>query len=529
MKIYGNWDHQGGEFQNAKAHVYATLPAYSASDDAGRIIYVSAGSDQGFWLGNGSGLGTWVKQTFGSNTTSWSLTNQTIANGATDQSTLTSSLTPYPQDGIILKIALSSTLSSGFVTVSLYNDTARSDKIYECVFDLASGLLTDRIPVGFFLDNTGGQLYVDITNSAGSVGDFSLTITGTGITQVPSSAPPGSGSGIDSGVAGDGIAYDIVNLWLELDLDANPGLELIGGSGVSKLRAKVDAAGGISRTASGLALDATALRTTGDQTITGAKQFSALSMTPSGISGPPVAGAHLKGEFSMDANMDIWMCVTAGTPGTWTFWGWKEETFGGNVDGSSYTGTALAGGTVDLTLTATGRRGVIRKAIFWACAPAYAATDIDAPFRVEAYPNENLYGYEMLWTLTMQARTSYISGAEVAPQTTLSVNSVGAVALDDLVRFRKLAATVAEEYGRIIVRTPGGPSFDVDEATTNDLAANDPVMMCSEALELYWKNNSGIPANYQKIYLRFYNDHPTQDLIFGYHLYVENIGGGIPI
>jgi hypothetical protein len=252
-------------------------------------------------------------------------------------------------------------------------------------------------------------------------------------------------------------------------------------------------------------------------------------MTQSGITGPPVAGAHIKGEFNMDSAMDIWMCTVAGTPGTWTFWGWKEQTFGGNVDGSSYTGTAAGGATVDLALTATGRRGVIRKAIFWGCAPAYAATNIDAPFRVEAYPNENYLGKEMLWTLTMQARTTYISGAEVAPQTTLSVNSVGSVALDDLVRLRKLAATVAEEYGRIIVRTPGGPSFNLDETTNNDLAANDPVMMCSEALELYWKNNSGIPANASKIYLRFYNDHPTQALIFGYQLYVENIGGGIPI
>jgi hypothetical protein len=529
MKIYGDWDHQGGEYQNAKAHVYATLPAYNASDDPGRIIYVSAGTDQGFWLGNGNGLGTWVKQTFGSNTTSWALTNQTIADGVTNQATLTSSLTPYPVDGIILKMVLSSTLSSGFVTVALYNDTGRADKIYECVFDLGSSLLTDHIPVGFFLDNTDGQIYVDITNSTGSSGDFTLTLTGTGITQVPSSAPPGSGSGIDSDTAGDGIAYDIVNLWLEIDLDTNPGLELNGASGVSKLRAKVDAAGGISRTAAGLACDTTVVRTTGNQSITGAKDFAALAMTQSAISGPPIAGAHVKGEFNMDANMDIWMCVTAGTPGTWTFWGWKEQNFGGNTDGSSYTGTATAGNTVDLALTATGRRGVIRKGVFWACAPAYAATDIDAPFRVECYPNENYLGQEMLWTLTMQARTSYITGAEVAPQTVLSVNSVGSVALDDLVRVRRMLATVAEEYGRIITRTPAGPSFTLDEVTINDYAANDPVMMCSEALEMYWKNNSGVPANHHKIYLRFYNDHPTQDLIFGYHLYVENIGGGVPI
>lgn len=528
MRVAGPLDLTNNELQRAKEHGYATLPSYTAADDNGRLIFITAGVNQGYWLGKADGVESWTKLSLGTNETSWAVSNQTIADGVTFQTTLTSSLTPAPEKGIILSVLVSSTLGGGFITVKLYNDVGRADadKIYESQFDLASSLLTDRIPVGFDLDNTNGDIYVDIVNNTGSSGDFDLTLSGAGIVHVPSSAPPGTGSGINSGVAGDGVTYNAVQLRLDLDLDATPGLELNGASGVAKLRARVDASGGIARTASGLANDTTVLRTTGDQTIAGQKQFSQFMLTPAGVSGSPAAGAHLAGEFHMDDNFDLWMCTAPGTPGTWTFWGWKEQNFGGATDGSSYTGTITAGNTLDLNFTATGRRGIFRKSIFWGAAPAYAATNIDAPFRVEAYPNENYLGQELLWTVTAQVRTTYISGAEVAPQTVLSVNSVGAVALDDLVRLRKLAATVAEEYGRVTVRTPGGPSITVDEATTNDLAANDPVMMATEVLGLYWRNSSGNPANSSKVYLRFYNDHPTQDLIIGYSMNLENLGGG---
>lgn len=526
MRKAGPLDLTNNELQRAKAQGYATLPSYTAADDNGRLIFVTAGVDQGYWLGKANGVESWTKMSIGTNETSWAVTNQTIADGVTFQTTLTSSLTPAPEKGIILKVLVSSTLGGGFMTVKLYNDTGRTDKIYEAQFDLASGLLSDSIPVGFGLDNSNGDLYIDITNNTGNSGDFDLTITGAGIIHVPSSAPPGTGSGINSGVAGDGVAYNSVQLRLDLDLDATPGLELNGASGVAKLRSKVDATGGISRTAAGLACDTTVVRTTGNQVITGQKQFNQFMLTPAGVPGAPTSGAHSKGEFHMDSNGDIWQCTVSATPGTWVFFGWKEQDFGGNPDGSSYTGTISAGSTLDLELTGTGRRGMFRKSIFWGAAPAYAATNIDAPFRVEAYPNENYLGQELLWTVTAQVRTSYMSGTETAPQTVIGMNSVGAVALDDLVRLRRLATTVAEEYGRVITRTPGDPSITLDEATVADFAANDPVMMATEVLGLYWKNNSGNPANAHKIYLRFYNDHPSQDLIIGYDMKLENIGGG---
>ena len=528
MDLIGNLDLNGGELRNAKSHLYTALPTY-ASSDVGRLIYVTAGADQGYWFGNAQGTGAWTKMSLGTSLGTWALSSSTINNGVTLQSTITASgYGTLPEDGIIYKIALTSTLSSGMVTVSIYNDLARAEKIYECVFDLASGVLIDRIPVGFELDNTSGYLYTDITNNTGSSGNFTLTVLGTSIIPVPSAAPPGTGSGINSGVAGDGIAYDAVNLRLELDLDANPALEYNGAGGAGKVRVKTDPAGGLARAAAGLQCDSTVIRSTGNQlAIAGQKQFTALALTPAVGAGPPAAGAHIAGEFFMDLNLDVWMCTVAGTPGSWTFWGWKEQNLGGAVAGSSYTAACAATTSVDLALVATGRRGVIRKAVVWGADDAFAVVDVDAPFRLEAYPNENYEGREMLWTIAGQIRSTNFSGAEAAPQSTLDVNTVGNVALDDLARLRN--TVVEEEYGRVTVRTPGGPSIDVDEVTVYDYLLNDPVMYCTEALELYWKNNSAVPANYYKIYLRFYNDHPTQDLIFGYQFFIENIGGGQPV
>lgn len=528
MDLNGDLNLRGGEIQNAKAHVYTSLPSYSAATDAGRIIYVSAGTDLGYWLGNADGVGSWSKMGAGTSLGTWTITNKTIADGVTDQSTVTA-VGSVPAKALLTKLTLSSTLVSGYVIVRLYEDSGRSRMFYESTFDIASGLLEDRIPVGFEVDNSSGNLYVDIVNNTGSAGDFSLEVVAHGLTVVPISAPPGAGTGINSGVAGEGIAYDAVNTRLDVDLDSNPGLQLVGAAGSKKLSVLPAPGGGLSTGATGVSVDSTVVKTTGNQTVDGIKGFNAFRMVPTGISGPPVAGTYTAGTFVMDTNHDVWMCVTGGSPGTWVFWGWKETKSGGDAAGSSYTGTASAGSTVDLEITLTSRRGVIRKGIFWGVAPAYAAANIDAPFRVEAYPNENYEGREMLWSVAGVVRTTYASGIVAGGSTTIAVNSVGSVALDDLVRLRKLATPVTEEYGRVIVRTPGGPSFDVDETTVNALAANDPAMLCTEVLDLYWTNNSSIGANKTKLYLRFYNDDPAQDLIFGYDLHIEEIGGGEPV
>lgn len=527
MRLPGDLNLMGGELQNASAHQYTALPSFNPITDSGRVIYVNTGSDIGFWFGNSDGSGTWNKISLGSTEDSWAVVDEAIANGATANLSPISSSTVPSAKGFLCSVVVATTAMSGYFRVQIFNDVGRTERIYDAQFDAASSLLTDRIPTYFDLDNDAGTIYIDVTNNTGGLANFSVSLVGAGVQLVPLAAPPGSGSGIHAGVAGDGISYDSANARLDVELSANPGLELVGAAGARTLRVQTVAGGGLQRAATGMELDTTVLRTTGAQQAAGIKGFEQLRFVPAVGAGPPAAGAHVAGEFCMDVNQDLWMCTSAGSPGTWVFWGWKEQVFGGATDGTSYTGTCAASSSVDLTLTMTGRRGVVRKLTVWAFDSVFAAADIDSPFRVECYPNELLEGREMLWSVSAQARTSFFSAPTPAPAAVLPINTVGNVSLDDLVRLRNVV--VEEEYGRVIARTPGGPSITIDEVTVYDYLANHHVSYATEVLELYWRNNSAVPANYYKMYLRFYNDDPAQALNFGYHLHCENIGGGLPV
>lgn len=526
MRINGNINLGGGQTQYAKAHLYAALPAYSATTDQGRLIFITnIGADHGFWLGDADGSGTWNRMTMGTSETEWEISGIGIADGATLVTTVTASGPDFPEKGFITKVVLAADVGAGLTVVKIYNDVAQSDKIYEATFDLASGLLTDRIPVYFDVDNILGKIYISITNNTGVLATYDLMVEGVGVQMIPLTTPPGIGSGINAGVAGDGIAYNPVGPKLEVSLAATPGLEI----NASSLRAKVDAAGGIARAAAGLQCDASVIRTTGSQSLAGIKGFDQLRMVPTGIVGPPVAGAHLMGEFSMDSDKNVWLCTVSATPGTWVFYGLLDSVSGGSAAGTSYTAACAALNKVDLSLTKTSRRGLIRKLIVWASADAvFTPTDFTVPFRVECYPNENYQGRERLWSISGSVDCTSLDGAAAAPATHIPLTATGGFVVGDLVRLRKLAGADAEEYGRIITVTPAD-SIDLDETTVNNLSAGDPAMTCAEFNALPWKNNSANPANSTKIYLRFWDDDGAQGVFFGYHLYCEEFGGGITV
>src|SRR5438093_928525 len=42
-----------------------------------------------------------------------------------------------------------------------------------------------------------------------------------------------------------------------------------------------------------------------------------LRLLPGAAAGKPTTGAHVKGELYLDASAALYLCVTAGTPGTW--------------------------------------------------------------------------------------------------------------------------------------------------------------------------------------------------------------------
>lgn len=529
MRLPGNINLEKGQLQNARVENLVSLPAFVPGEDEGRLVYIISGVDIGFWFGSSDGSSAFQRLSPGGLIAEYTLSNQPINSGVTDTPTLSSGSGAASEKGIISKVSLSSNLSSGQIRVEMFEDTARTSKFYDSFFDLQN-LESDRIPAFFELDNPSGNIYVNITNLTGSNGTFSLVIKVTAVLPVQTPPPPGNGSGINSGSAGEGIAYDSVNGRLDADLVTNGGLELIGSVGIKKLQAKLVSGGGISTGASGLLLDSAVAVVSGtDQsTIASLKLFSQFGLKPAGSPGAPSSGTHSVGEFHLDSLLNIYQCISAGTPGTWIFWGWKETRVGGEDDGSSYTSTVSAGSSETLEVSTVGRRGYIRSLLVWGADPARGAVNVDSPFRIACYPNESLRGREQLWSVSGQIRKTFTSTTASSGQPVVDVDDVSATNLDDLVRVVALTGP-DEEYQRVIARNTGTLEVTFDENLVNDLEASDELLFVNEFIFLPWRNNSGVALNANKIYLRFFNDDPTEDLLFGYDILFENVGGGVPV
>jgi hypothetical protein len=530
MEIYGDLNLHGGKLVDTKMESFATLPVFVVGEDEGKIVFVSTGADAGYWLGAADGSASYSKLNLGTTLVSYGTGPKVIADGATYTNTVVSSSSVAASKGIFTKVVLASSLGSGKVLVELFNDAGYTDRVYANYFDLASGSLTDRLPASFEVDNADGDIYVIITNLTGSSGTFTLTVQAAGVLLAAVPSPPGAGSGVHAGVAGDGIAYDAINAWLEVDLATNPGLELSGAPGAAKLKVLPAPAGGLSLSAAGLAVDSTIALLSGDQSIAGKKTFTGgtIGLTPQAIATAPVAGTWVRGTFYVDSADDVWYCTVGGTPGTWKFWGWRLTTQGGALAGTSYTGAIAPGASENLSITLKGRRGIIRKMNIWGSNSTFAATDVDTPYRISCYPSELYEGRGQIWTVMGQLRKGYINdvagvpvGTAVVPMSTVNIGEP-----DDLLRLRKAVGPL-EEYGRITVRTTApATSYTIDENTVNAYAQNDVVMLVTEFVELPWWNDSAVPANYTKLYLRFCNDDAVATVKLGYELYVEEIGGG---
>lgn len=527
--IVGDLNLHGGQLIDVRAESVPNLPSFSSGNDEGRIVYVDSGPDIGFWFGSIFGGATFTRLTIGGVVATYTLTDQAINNGVTFSGTMTADTTAAKTADVV-KVALSSDdITSGQVRVILYEDIGRASEFYNAVFDMADPQI-DRIPAFFDVDNGDGDIYVDIINNTGSNGTFTLVLLTGGRILMNTNPAPGDGTGINAGVAGDGIVYNALDVRLDIELSPDSGLRLVGASGARKLEIFPTPNGGISTSVSGAEVDATVLRTNAVATVDELISFQdSLSILPAATPGAPTSGTHAVGELYRDSNQDLWQCVAGGTPGGWVFFGFKEESFGGETDGSSYTGTITAGSSVVLELAMTGRRGWIRKLNLWGSNVAFASGDVDVSMRVVAYPNENIEGREQLWMFSWQLRKTYATAIANVGASSIAVFDIGLANNDDLIRVRKLAGTDAEEYQRVTARDTLNNEIDVDETLINALAADDPVMFVTELINAPVRNNSVNPGDLHTIFLEIFNDDDTTSVIVGYDLLFEDQGGGIPI
>ncbi len=531
-KTIGDLDLSGGQLIDVRAENVTSLPVFQTGDDEGRFFYVTEGPDLGFWFGAFDGSPNYSRLALGTTIAEYDITDSIIADGITDSQTITAATTAAQIGQVVEVRVTSSTATSGQVLLEIYQAVGRanSDLVYSAIFDMADPQI-DRLPAYFETDNTDGDLYFDLTNNTGAGGTFSVAAKAGGMLLVQTPAPPGDGSGVNAGVAGDGIIFNAISAQLEIDFATDPGLELIGGAGFRELRVLVDPAGDLTRTAAGIGIGTGALRTTVSSTVTAGALISfqdKLAILPNASSGPPTTGVHVIGEIYRDLDQNLWQCVTAGEPGDWVFFGFKEETFGGDITGLSYTASVAAGASVVLEVPTIGRRGWIRKMNIWGADAAHGAVDVDISFRIAAYPNENQEGREQLWMFSGEIRKSFVTTMAAVSAAEVEISDLGIMNNDDLIRMRA-AGGVTEEYQRIVGRDTINSEVDLDETLINALAVNDSVMAVTELIDAPWRNNSATPGEEFKIHLQFFNEDDTQAIIFGYEILFENVGGGVPI
>lgn len=141
-------------------------------------------------------------------------------------------------------------------------------------------------------------------------------------------------------------------------------------------RAKVDAAGyqvagsDVLDTSGDLvaaAISTTLLYTFGAN---GATPYGIL-LTPSGSSGAPGSGTHAKGELAIDTDGVLWICTTAGTPGTW-----KRSGSSTNLQVVSIPdGSGLATANIDITIQVVDIDGNSLSGVYYLIVGAYDDTD----------------------------------------------------------------------------------------------------------------------------------------------------------
>lgn len=526
MQLNGNLDLLGGELRNARSQAYEELPTFDSGTDHGRLIFVSSGAGAGYWFGGADGTDAWQRFTTGSVIGEYAVLNETILDASPVFTETLVPLSVAPQRGLLVRVEVSASVGAGSLEIELFEDVGMTRRVYARVMDLAEPT-PDDIPAYYESDHASGRLYLRLTNLTGvNITIVSLTFKSMAVIPVTPAAPPGAGSGINAGVAGDGIGYDAINARLDVDLASDGGLEFgAGAPGDRELKIKLAPSSGLALSGDGLAASGL-VATTGAQTIAGVKTFSAsaIALTPAASPGPPAAGTWAAGSFYLDSASVLWFCSTGGTPGTWIVFSTAAQEFG-----PTYTATVAAGAAVDVELATLGRKGRIEKLWVWGCAPAYAAATRDLAFRITIHPTSLYTGRDMIGMFAGQIRTTLVASAVLANEVVIPVQDVDTVNLDDLARLRQLAGPL-EEFARVTVRTTGSPpTITVDENIDNALAEDDLVMYVTEFTALPWWNADADPNEAFKLFLRLHNDGPTDDVIFGFMARVESIGGGIPI
>ena len=439
---------------------------------------------------------------------SWYTTMSDTGISLTDGQNFTiTEASPYVLKGCGFKFSANPSTASGQVTVELFSDSSRSEKVYEHVMDLSdTSTLEDYDTFGFDLD-TAGTLYGTLACSGvagGETVDLTLMVMGTQPTGSPAALSTPYGDGIED----DGTGKPRVAL------HSNSGLEF--SSGDLKIDGDITQPAYISTNAAGAYVTG-AVDTTSDQTIAGEKRFNEKGLIPRVAAGAPSSGSWSQGTEVLDSDDVKWRCITGGTPGTWEL----ADTVTMDPDVEVSGEVDPEGDSEVLTLDVLGNVGFCLWLRVWA--RRYSGTgEMQVPYRVRVYQTDSALGREVVWQGLGLARQTYLTVSLPASQTYLEVNDNNIADVEEFLCVYE--DDDRYELGRCSSRESGYLWLDEALVDSSSWAINTLVIPVSEWFGVPWLTTDG--SNPQKIIVEVRNDGASTDpsLVFYVQAKAMNLG-----
>lgn len=412
--------------------------------------------------------------------------------------------------GIGQELLFTSVASSGQVTIELYQDSGRTEKVYEHVVDLSDSSTYKDYETFGFTNATTGTLYGTLSCSAVS-GGSSCNIEVTASIISPTGSPTAAPSPYGDGIEDDGTGKPQVALLTQSGLAFSSGDLYVRGDNTQPVYTQ--------RSANGLYVTG-AVDTTTNQTIAGNKMFDSVGLTPSLSSGPPTSGTYSVGAEVLDVNNVKWRCYSSGSPGSWEL---ADNVIEETSVYSTSTASIIYGNTVTVDLDVTGNAGNCLWFRVWA-RRASGTSSMQIPFRVRIYETTDYDGRDMVWQGDGLARQAPLS-ADLNP----SIDQISAD--NDLIDVDE-ALVVYEsdsrfEFGRCSNRLSS--KIGLDEPLTDPYpwsSSTTSVLMVSEWSNVPWYNTDGNPDNRSKIFVEIRHDGQTgdPDLVFYVQALAMNMG-----
>ena len=392
-----------------------------------------------------------------------------------------------------VELILTPSTSTGQVTIELFQDSSRFEKVAEHVVDLSDAYSYKYYDVFGFSNESSGKLYGSFSCSGVPVSQTaSLSLIANIMQPVEDPTPLSDPYG--NGIEDDGTGKPRINLATDsgLELDAN-GIKV-----KSDLTSDVYVS-----TGSNGSFVVGAVNMVGDQDISGEKRFDSLGYIPTLGYGPPVTGSWTRGIEILDGYDVKWRCTVSGSPGTWDL----VDTVTEQTDVVS-SSVVSDGYTDSVELDVYGNAGQALWFRVWGKTSS-GSSDVSIPYSVKIYETTSLNGREMVWKGAGLIRQTSTTSSLPASQTYIEVsdndlfdNEEGVVVYDSDIRY---------EFARISGRPTGQITLDEALEDASSWGSGSLVLAVTEFFNVPWINRDGSPANQRKIIIEFRHDGDSSD------------------